>query len=59
MTVTGGTGPPRVVAATLGSDGRWHTAVALQPGQRAQVVPGSVHDHFGEYNGTASAVVTR
>jgi hypothetical protein len=59
VTITGGTGPPRVVPAALGADGRWHTSVALRPGDSAQVLTNAVHDRFGEYNGAPSMVVKR
>lgn len=47
------------VPATLGSDGQLHTDAVLGPGDSAEVLPGSIHDTFGETNGTGSAVVTR
>lgn len=45
--------------ATLDDDGRWRTAAALSPGDRARVEPGGVVDANGEINGEGSAEVTR
>jgi hypothetical protein len=55
VTIGGG----QQVPASLGTDGRWHTSYALAAGQTAQVEAGGVHDGFGEYNGSPSAVVSR
>jgi hypothetical protein len=46
------------VPATLGADGRWHTAASLPIGATATVERGGIVDTFGELNG-APASVTR
>ena len=45
--------------ATLGPDGRWHTAQTLLPGDTATVEIGNVRDEYGNFNATGSATVTR
>ena len=40
-------------------DGRWYSASPLEPGESARVDAGAVRDAYGDYNGSASATVTR
>jgi hypothetical protein len=40
-------------------DGRWYSARALAEGESAQVPAGAVRDAYGDYNGAASATVSR
>jgi hypothetical protein len=40
-------------------DGRWHSARALRPGETAIVPAGAVRDGWRDYNGEASAELTR
>ena len=40
-------------------EGRWHSARPLEPGESASVPAGAVRDAYGNYNGQASASVTR
>jgi hypothetical protein len=59
VVVTRPSGCTVTVPATRQPDGSYRTATALGPGESARVVPGGVRDTFGEYNGAASAAVTR
>ena len=54
-----GDGPTVEVPATLGPDGRWHTAPGvLGSGDIAYVAAGGIVDINGEYNGTASESIS-
>jgi len=57
VTVVRATGGTDQVPATL-VNGRWVASAALQPGDRAFVDAGGVHDTWGEINGAPSASVT-
>jgi hypothetical protein len=53
-----GDGPSVTVPATLGGDGRYHTAAGvLSSGQQAYVDAQGIIDNNGEYNGARSATV--
>ena len=56
VTVVRASGAVEHVAASL-SGGRWVAPVALQPGDRSYVDAASVHDTWGEVNGSPSASV--
>ena len=52
-------GTSRLVKATLGNDGVWHTKDRLRKGEKAVVDVGGVIDTYGESNGQRSAEVKR
>ena len=60
VTVTRANRRTETVPATFdAATGRWRTALALKPGESAQVLPRAVTDGFGETNGKPSPLVVR